>query len=306
MKNSLKTDVSIIIVNYNTCGVLLECIASVYGKTKKVSYEIIVVDNASSDLSSQYIRNKYPQVRLIELDCNLGFGGANNKGVEVATGQVVFFLNPDTILLNDAVSVLYDYINNHRQVGICGANLYTEEQNPNVSYIPFPSYLNELGGVFKFGKAKALNIRKYHNFTVTPKVDAFISGAAMMIRKNDLDRYGSFDPDFFMYYEDTELCYRFMKKGMELHALPSARIIHLQGMAGEAAGGELKLKASRMMLQSRFIYFKKVNGRVAALFLKRMYHLKCFIATVLFGILQNKQRVSYWKSVRSGLKEINL
>lgn len=306
MKNNFKTDVSIIIVNYNTCRILFECIASVYEKTKAVSYEIIVVDNASPDSSAEYIQSKYPQVRLIALNHNLGFGGANNEGVKVATGKFVFFLNPDTILLNDAVSLLYDYMTAHRQAGICGVNLYTKEQDPNVSYLPFPSYMKELVSIFKFGKAENPDIRKYHNFGTAGKVNAFISGAAMMIRKNDLDQYGGFDSDFFMYYEDTELCYRFIKKGMELHSLPDARIIHLQGMAGEAAGGELKLKASRMILQSRFLYFKKVNGRIAALFLKRMYHLKCFIATALFRILKNKQRVNYWESMKSGLKGINL
>ena len=119
-------DVSIIIVNYNTCEITKNCLTSIYEKTKEINFEIIVSDNGSKDGSIEMIRTEFPEVSLIENNANLGFGTANNRALAVAKGKYVFYLNSDTILLNNAVKIFFDHWENavdKDTIGALGANL---------------------------------------------------------------------------------------------------------------------------------------------------------------------------------------
>lgn len=122
-------DVSVIIVNYNTSDLVKNCITSIMEKTKNVSFEIIVVDNNSKDGSVETIINEFPQVRVFPLKENVGFGKANNIGVQHAKGRYVFFLNSDTVLLNDAISILANYLDTHESVALCGGQLFDKEES---------------------------------------------------------------------------------------------------------------------------------------------------------------------------------
>lgn len=136
-------NVSVIIVNYNTEELTLNCIKSIIDKTHKVSYEIIVVDNASPTRPQRLSQQK--NILYIQSETNLGFGKANNLGATRSSGEILFFLNPDTLLINDAISILYEYLHNHPETGICGGNLFSIDMEPAHSFRKTsPSILSEI------------------------------------------------------------------------------------------------------------------------------------------------------------------
>ena len=217
-------DVSVIIVNYNTNELLAQCIHSVIEYTRDVAYEIIVVDNNSNEFTPDDYTSISNNIEIVRLSRNIGFGKANNEGVKIANGELVLFLNSDTLLLNDAISMLYHHMKKHARVGICGGNLYTKEGEPNMSYTEsFPTVVDYLKLLFGL----VVLSRKEENFNVAgevKRIGGYVSGADLMIRRSLLERYGGFDPDFFMYFEDVELCHRISKVGYEVHSVPSARL----------------------------------------------------------------------------------
>lgn len=234
-------DVSIIIVNYNTQELTLQCLRSVYEKTAGISFEVIVVDNASSDDSVKQVRVQFPHVILIESPENLGFGRANNLGFENSTGDYIFLLNSDTLLINNAIEILWRFLNQNFDIAIVGGQLFEEDgvtKTHSYSFL-FPSILMEIDVLLRWTisrrleKRKMKNIKKEHFITV-----ANVTGADMMLRRSDIELYGFFDPSFFLYFEETELSYRYYRKGRKSVFFPEAKIIHL-------AGGSFSLAKAR-------------------------------------------------------------
>ena len=225
-------DVSIIIVNYKTLPLIMDCIHSIIKHSVGISYEIIVVDNNSHDDFDKHIKSIYGnQVLCLPLSENIGFGRANNEGVKLARGRNIFFLNPDTLLLNNAVKVLSDYLDANPSVACCGGNLYNVEMKPMHSYsmlLPSLSWeINLLSG----GRYEKLRWGKnaQFNHTLVPRKVGYICGADMMVKHEVLEKLGGFSNDFFLYYEDTELAYRIKLAGYEIVSIPFAKIQHLEG-----------------------------------------------------------------------------
>lgn len=221
-------DVSIIIVNYNTINLLCNTIDSVKQKTTKLIYEIIVVDNNSNDNSKQIINDKYSdKVKYISLSENIGFGRANNEGIKVAKGRNIFLLNPDTILENNGIKILSDYLDNNQKVGAVGGNLLNDDGSSQPCYTHFyPSIKLELIKLFYL---VSLFKNDSYNRTSTPKLVKTIYGAAIMIKKSVLNDVGDFDSRFFMYGEEDELCYRIRKADYKINNIPQCVITHLEG-----------------------------------------------------------------------------
>lgn len=225
-------DVSIIIVNYKTLPLIMDCIHSIIKHSVGISYEIIVVDNNSHDDFDKHIKSIYGnQVLCLPLSENIGFGRANNEGVKLARGRNIFFLNPDTLLLNNAVKILSDYLDANPSVACCGGNLYNVEMKPMHSYsmlLPSLSWeINLLSG----GRYEKLRWGKnaQFNHTLVPRKVGYICGADMMVKHEVLEKLGGFSNDFFLYYEDTELAYRIKLAGYEIVSIPFAKIQHLEG-----------------------------------------------------------------------------
>ena len=223
-------NVSIIIVNYNTTDLLLQCVDSIAKHTLGVSYEIIVVDNGSTEESLTALR-KDQRIQLLEQHENLGFGRANNIGAAHAKGEHLFLLNPDTILVNDAISVLYQHLVNSPRTGLCGGNIFDKDMTPIHSHDRiYPSILSEMDIVFGHIYYKLRYGRNsWFNHTTKPMRVAMITGADMMIRREVWDKISGFDPLFFMYYEDSDLCVRIKEQGYDIVNIPKAEIIHLEG-----------------------------------------------------------------------------
>lgn len=226
-------EVSIVLVNYNTAELTALCIDSIFKHTKGCSFEVILVDNNSSD-GSKEIFSKDERIQYIYNDSNCGFGAANNIGAMCASGKYLFFLNTDTLLIEDAITTLASYMGAHTDVVVCGGNLLSRDHLPTSSFERiFPSIwyeLNELflriPGFLLFGK------NQKYNYSSKPLKVAYVSGADLMIRRKDFSDLKGFDSNIFMYVDETELCMRASKIGSIVN-VPSCRIIHYGGQSNK-------------------------------------------------------------------------
>jgi len=227
------TDVSIIIVNYCTGILIKNAINSILQKVNGIVYEIIVVDNKSPDDSMSHIREEFKKVtniKYVYLEHNLGFGRANNAGYEIATGRNIFCLNPDTILINNAVKILSDFLDTNSNVGVVGGCLYQKDMKMCTSYRRiFPSLFGDFSMMFYYLPEK-LFFRKEWKYNEGKVMEvSFITGADLMIKRSVIKAVGFYSPAFFMYYEDVELCHRVKREGYDIFHNPLAKIFHLEG-----------------------------------------------------------------------------
>lgn len=249
--------VSVIIVNYNTSKLVHDCINSIYKHTKQIEFvEIIVVDNNSLNDNLELLRND-KRFLFIELNKNIGFGKANNKGREFATGEFLFFLNPDIILLNDAITILAKYLEENRDVAVVGGNLYDMNMKPTHSYrYLFPSLFTEIDLSCKRILSRFFLTKNYEfNYSGNPLEVSYITGADLMVRTDIFDSVGKFDPDFFMYYEETDLCHRIKAIGFSIKSIPNAKMIHLEGKSFNVS-----IEREKRNLNGRYLYFHKHYG----------------------------------------------
>lgn len=288
-------DVSIIIVNYNTKELIIECLKSIYLKTELVAYEIIVVDNASVDGSVEVLSELFPDIIFVRNEKNIGFGRANNEGVKVSKGEYLFFLNPDTILLNNAIGILVDFLRKNPLIAICGGNLYDVNMNLSHSYsLFFPSLFWEfnllLGGKLAKMKYGCLADKNETNASIDV---AYITGADMLIRKDLFVGFGGFSSDFFMYYEETELTYRIKQQGFHIVNIPQAKIMHLEGASFDVS--EFRLK---QMFIGRHTFYNKIYDDFYVKCVDIIFLLTCWSRILIFRFL-NKSKYKYWSTMLS-------
>lgn len=297
----MKKKASIIIVNYNCAEHTCNCIESIYKYCLGTSFEIIVVDNASSGSLVNVITERFPDVKLIVNDKNLGFGVANNIGSRIALGEYLFFLNPDTILLSDTVSEFYTFLEHcGGRIGCCGGNLVTPDGKPNTSFGNFPSVLQQFSDIgfrslYKRYYNEKLTMAGRCDFDEIRTVD-YLVGAAVFIKKQLFEGTGGFDERFFMYYEETDLFYRLNKFGYKSYLLPEVKIIHLEGVASSSEG-TFNYEKWAMMEQSRYYYFSKNKGKFIS-FCVRLVQMLSLTLLYCFG----KTPVNLKKAIRITLK----
>lgn len=292
-------EVSVIIVNYCTASLVTDAVASLVEHTCGISYEVLIVDNASPDGSGQLLKSRYEgneSVKVILSESNLGFGGANNLGFSRSCGRYILFLNPDTVLLNNAVALMVEYLENEPEVGVCGGNLYTSEGTPASSFKRlFPSLSYELSSMLGHLPEKIFFGRNtVFNHTGKQMDVAFIVGADLMIRRSVADLVGLFDPQFFMYYEETDLCRRVKDAGYAVRSFPYAHICHLEGKS--ISNPERK---ATINFQSRKTYLEKHHGRSYVGICNFIFRISVSLK-ILFLTLTGGQK-AYWQTMRKML-----
>lgn len=285
-------DVSVIIVNYNTCALTLQCLRTLYEETYGVSFEVIVVDNASKDDSVEKIRLNFPEVILIESPVNLGFGRANNKGVDVSQGKYLFFLNSDTILISNIIKTFFHYLEGHPEYVSCGGNLLDARGRNSSSHGCFPSLMCEFSNIgFRifynrfYIQHLALGQTAYEGNISSVH---YISGADMFIRKDIFQLLNGFDENIFMYYEETDLYYRMNQAGFKSCILPYACLIHLEGGSFDGVK-PLNLNRFKMILESKLYFFRKHFGKNAVMWVR----VFSFISVLSHCYLYKKLILSY-------------
>lgn len=225
-------DLSIIIVNYNTQQFLQDCLTTLIEHTHGVHYEIIVVDNASKDTSVDMLKREFPKVKIIASKENLGFAKANNKGAEVSTGEYLLFLNPDTIIIDNSINILFDFARMRKDCGAVGPTLYYNKEfewQPSICkfdglFRAFFKLMPIMGRLIKFFNSLYCWRKRVSGEAVS--VD-WMWGAAILLHRGIFNKIGRWDETFFMYHEDLDLCLRVRKSGKKVFYLQRARIIHL-------------------------------------------------------------------------------
>lgn len=231
----MKKDISVVIVNYNVKAFLEQCLIAVERARGSLNIEIFVVDNASVDGSQAMVKKRFPHVRLIENSQNVGFSTANNKALEKAQSEYILILNPDTLIQEDTLLVLKQYLDENPLVGAVGCKLL----NPDGSFqiasrrsfpTPWVAFSRIIGLSRIFPKSRLFG--RYNLTYLDPDSESEIdvlAGSLMMLRKKALDQVGYFDEDYFMYGEDIDLCYRIKKAGWRLVYTPRTKVIHYKG-----------------------------------------------------------------------------
>jgi len=222
--------VSIIIVNYRVPKLLKACLESIEQKVK-AKYEVIVTDNASGDGSVEMIRDEFPWVKLIANPTNDGFAAGNNLALPHATGEYVFYLNPDAEVIDDAVDVLIDYLDRHTDVGLVAPKLINTDGSLQKSVHKYYSFMDTLIDnrlfPYVFKHAKWFQQINYAFWAHDEERDVdWAKGAALMVRKSILDEIGAFDEQFWIYGEEIDLCYRIKHSGWKVRFYPGAVIRH--------------------------------------------------------------------------------
>lgn len=276
-------DISIVIVNYNTKILIKQCLQSVLKKTKDINYEIIVVDNASYDGLQAMLKKEFPQVKLIESSENLGFGKANNLGAKYASGKYLLLLNPDTILLNNAVKILFDFMEKNPNCGICGGNLYDENNNPVHSFGRLLGIGKELRAFF------SLPATIEFNTTEKAQKVGYITGADLMINRRLFNNIGYFDEEFFMYYEDVELTYRVKREGFDVYSIPQSKIMHLEGKSSN------NKQKKQWDLTSKKLYYQKTHSKFYVEIANAIFALTILSRCIVYKLLGNKGKFELWQ-----------
>jgi GT2 family glycosyltransferase len=257
-------DVSLILVNYNSKEHLERCLASIKQNNKRHSLEIIVVDNASTDGSQAMVRAAHPEVTLIRNTNNLGFGKANNLGIQLAKGKYLLLLNNDTILNNDAIAALVKCLDNAPKAGIVACKVFEPDGKiqKNCRSFPLSPFDTMFGRASLFSKLFPSNpITKRTTLSDwdynSPRQVDWVSGACMLIRRKVLDQIGLLDENYFMYWEDTDFCKRAKDAGWEIWFTPEGEIVHYSGQGGGKRPLSLKLYTIYQMHRSAYYYFLK-------------------------------------------------
>ncbi|WP_162126229.1 glycosyltransferase family 2 protein [Flavobacterium phycosphaerae] len=253
-------DLSFIIVNFNTDALTLQAVNSVFEFTVGLQCEVIVVDNNSRATQLNTLLEGKKNVQFIALSENLGFGKANNKALPFCKGKYIFLLNSDAYLIDDGIKQLFGFMEAeaNSDVAICGTNLIDGNHQPNLCYGNFlteDKLLYDLGlkKIKDAAYLKQINaISKKCDFDHPTEVD-YVSGAALLIRKEKIQSLGLFDPRFHMYYEDMELCYRYIKNGCKVVLNPKVTLVHLGGKSTFLNGFDIN-RVTMMVLKSKYIF----------------------------------------------------
>lgn len=227
-------DLSVVIVSYNVRGHLERCLRSIFSRSHKHEFEVLVVDNASRDDSAAMVQSHYPQAKLIVNARNRGFAAANNQGIAASRGRYVLLLNPDSEVVKSALDdlvALMDSLPSAERVGIVSAKVYGSDGKMQVSCCPFLTTASTLSRVFYLAKMfpHSRSLAR-HRFSVVdwdrPAWTDWVTGACLMIRREVIEQIGLMDEGFFLYYEEVDWCFRAKRAGWKVLYWPGASVIH--------------------------------------------------------------------------------
>lgn len=259
--------VSIIIVSWNGRDLVERCLASLAAHVR-TSHEVIVVDNNSTDGTPDLVAKKFPEVRLIRNSSNRGFSAANNQAVAIASGEILFFLNSDTEVSDDPLPGLLDELTSSSEIGAVGPRLLNPDQSIQDSVRHFPKWGDQVLTLLKlrhFLRDTSV-MRQYRNeLSQTAKESTSVDevmGAAIMIRRSTFITLGGWDEQYWIWFEDVDLCQRLHRLNLRVQYLPTVNIIHY---GGSSFGRVLSLKKQLWFMRSLYRYARKFWSPVASL-----------------------------------------
>jgi GT2 family glycosyltransferase len=263
-------EASVIIVSFNTKDVLRECLESVERESDGLRIETLVVDNHSSDGSPEMVENEFPRVRVLRSTVNLGFGAANNLAIQTAGGRYLILLNSDAFLCPGSLRAAVNNMNLHPEVALAGARLVGRDFSWQPSARMFPSVFSDAlvltGLAARFPRSRFFGRfdRTWADQSESAEVD-WVPGAFSIVRAKVLEKVGLFDPRFFMYSEEVDLCRRIKMAGYEIWYWPDIQIVHIGGESSRQIK-DLELSSSgstqlvRWRMRSTLLYYRKHHG----------------------------------------------
>jgi GT2 family glycosyltransferase len=280
-------DLSIIIVNWNTSGLLCQCLNSIYSSGSKFSFEVIVVDNGSGDDSVSMVETNFPSVTLIKNWQNLGFAHGNNQGLSIAKGKYFMLLNSDTIVLPNAFDMLIQIADEHPELGAIGPQILNLDGTIQESWASFPSILSELLG-------RNFRVRKLVGNTPYAYDVDWIMGACMLVRATTVADVGTLDDDYFFYAEEMDWCYRIKKNNWKIWYITNAQIYHLGGGSSHRSS----LPQLCLLYKGKLLYFQKHHGKWKTVLLRYGFAIGNALGIVRRIILFN------WMNSKTALQRI--
>jgi GT2 family glycosyltransferase len=324
MLNTSNPKLSIIIVSYNTKDFLIQCLTSIFEQTASLDFEVIVVDNNSMDESIREVKAKFPQVRVVVNETNQGFAKASNQGLRLMKGKYALLLNPDTVVLNNALSKMVKFMEEHKRTGILGCQILNGDGSLQRAAFPPPSLWTSITSKLNLGRflpGGASHYYRYHLERLFPphltncyydhkyKISqkpfrvGWVSGASLLIRKNTIKDVGFLDENLFLFGEDADWCCRAREKNWGVMLMPQAQIIHFGGMSTS----EFLFISIGSSYYSRLYFAKKYFGCLAVFTLRCISFLELlakFVTIKLkFGITE-QERESRLKGYQEGFKII--
>jgi N-acetylglucosaminyl-diphospho-decaprenol L-rhamnosyltransferase len=260
---------SIIITHHRTPELLGLCLKSIKETIGCIDHELIVVDGESEEKTEEQIKDKYPEVKLISFKKNLGYSKMVNAGIKEAKGDYVLILNADIIVLEETISEMIEFMGRDPKIGILAPQLLDFTGNIQISCFSEPTIKAILArrtffGKFKNGKESLREFLMSDWDRKSVKEIDWAQGSAMMIKKEAIDKVGLFDEDFFMYFEDADLCRRFREIDYRIFYYPEAKMVHYYHRSSKKWGGLLDLflnKYTRIHIISAFKYFRKYHEK---------------------------------------------
>ena len=296
-------ELSIIIVSWNTVDLLDACLASIMAHPPRRYFEVIVVDNGSTDGSAQMLHRQYPDVTLLENEKNVGFARANNQGLRQASGRYLLLLNPDTEVRANALDRLIHFLEKHQNAGAVGARILNLDGTLQYSCYPIPTLLNEWLHLFHLDRERRKGMESWD--VTQPRTVEALLGACMMVRREALDDVGFFDERFFMYSEEVDFCRRLRAAGWFLYWVPQAQVVHHGGESTRQAATDMFLQ----LYEGKLLYFRKHHGRGAGLLYKVILFISSLPRLVLVPLAwierspRRQQHLAtagrYWQLVRA-------
>jgi len=244
-----RPELSIIIVSYNVCHLLLDCIQSVIDTTTGVDYEIIVVDNASADRSVDAVKELFPHIKVIANDRNVGFAQANNQGFDESEGDFLLLLNPDTAVKPGAIKCVLEFMKNTPDAGMAACRLLNGDGSLQKSIRPFPTIKEHLSRALFIERLLYRQFWKKTYYQSAPLEVDYCTGAFMMVRRAALGDMPLLSPEFFMYAEEKDLAFRLREKGWKTYFVPFGEITHLAEQSAHQVALQMFLELQRSQIK---------------------------------------------------------
>jgi len=257
-------DVSIVIVNYNTRELTAQCIDSILANRPQASFEIVVVDNASSDGSADWLEARYPHIRLVCSSRNLGVAGGNNLGIRAAQGHYVLLLNSDAFVLPGMIDRVVEFLDTHPEAAGVGGNLINADGTFQAGFVDFPSLWQEFLIVTRLGRLLRPWYPAHGPCPETRQVD-WMSTAFMLFRREAIEQVGFVDERYFLYSDETDLQYRLKQAGWQIYYLPDLNTVHLGGRSSTS------WRRRPMVYRGKLLFFCKHYGPLRTMALRLMF-----------------------------------
>jgi len=316
IKGNGMIDLSIIIVNFNTRELLRQCLQSLYNTTRNVNFEVHVVDNDSSDGSTEMVKKEFPQVKLIENKRNEGFSRANNKAIPRTKGRYVLLLNSDTVVLIQELYKMVAFMDERREAGVVGCKLINKDGNLQLSAAWFPSLAKAFFGGEFVPKAlgRLLGMERFPGQTYLTTMSHeeiqdvdWVCGACLMVRKAVIEDVGLLDEKLFMYGEEIDWCFRIKKAGWKVMYYPNAKIVHYQ-RGSTKIRSQFELAMLRLVFSERYVYCKHHNSlssRIYNVIITIIAIVKFLLWGLLLPFIPNKNNalthLSYHRAILKSL-----